>query len=87
MLEKETEPKDKPTRRKSISDVLNEGSGLTNRSRDRKKVKKSKITQKELNDAVKFLQTINNHEELLVAMGMSPEEIVKYNGKKTKPEK
>ena len=72
VIEKETDPKEN-----------------TLRAPDRKKsfvARKSKITQKEVNDHVKFLNNIKTHEDLLVAMGISPEDINKYNYKRKKPE-
>ena len=53
----------------------------------RKKARSSKITLKEQKDSVKFLQKIKTHEEFLLAMGMLPDEIKKYNYKKPKPER
>jgi hypothetical protein len=43
---------------------------------------KSKITSKEVQDSVRSLNAMKTHEEFLVAMGMSPEEIRKYDFKK-----
>jgi len=45
---------------------------------------KSKITLKELKEHAKFLDSIKTHEEFLIALGMSPEEIEKYQYKKKK---
>ena len=45
---------------------------------------KSKITLKEVKDSVDFLNKINNHEEFLIALGMTPEEIDTYKHKKGK---
>ena len=48
-----------------------------------KSIKKSKITLKEIEDIRKFLRPKDlKHEEFLIAMGMLPEEIKKYNYKK-----
>ena len=55
--------------------------------RKRKKVNKSKITLKELKENVKFLQKIETHEEFMLAMGMSLEELRQYDFKRKKPEK
>lgn len=40
---------------------------------------RSKITSKEVQDSVKFLNSIKTHEEFLVAIGLSPEDIKKYS--------
>jgi hypothetical protein len=51
--------------------------------RKRKRNEKSKISVKEINDVKKFLKPKDlPHEEFLIAMGMLPEEIKKYNYKK-----
>lgn len=51
----------------------------------KKKIKKSKITKKEIDDIRDFLKPKDlKHEEFLMALGMSPEEINKYNYVKKK---
>lgn len=46
-----------------------------------KNIAKSKITAKELKEISEFLGKINNHEEMLIAMGFSNDEISMYNKK------
>jgi len=46
--------------------------------------KRSKITKKEVNEVRRFLNGAETHEDVLVAMGMSPEQISKYSYKKGK---
>ena len=51
--------------------------------RGKKSAKRSKITLQEVNDVRKFLKPKDlTHEEFLIALGMLPEEIKKYNYKK-----
>ncbi|KKM62413.1 hypothetical protein LCGC14_1521940 [marine sediment metagenome] len=45
---------------------------------------KSKITLKEIKDHAKFLDTLKTNDEFLQALGMSPEEIKKYEYNKKK---
>ncbi|HUS51436.1 MAG TPA: hypothetical protein VMZ91_14800 [Candidatus Paceibacterota bacterium] len=47
-------------------------------------IKKSKITLKELKDSAEFLNSINSHDDFLVELGMTPEEIDKYKPEKRK---
>ena len=56
--------------------------GTKNNSRNKPRIIRSKITRKEIKDSVNFLNNINNHEEFLVALGMSLDEIEGYNIKK-----
>ncbi len=74
------EQKDKKSEKR---DVLKEISG---RKPTRKRIvnKKSKITKKEVNEVRRFLNSAKTHEDVLVAMGMSPEQISKYSYKKGK---
>ena len=46
---------------------------------------KSKITLKEVRESKKFLKNCKTHEEFMLALGMSLEEIKKYSYKKQKP--
>ncbi len=47
------------------------------------KIRKSKITKKEIDEIRSFLKPLDlPHEEFLIALGMLPEEIAKYNYKK-----
>ena len=48
----------------------------------RNKKSKSKITIKETHDIKRFLNNIKYHEDMLIAMGMTPEEIDKFVYKK-----
>ncbi len=49
----------------------------------KRKIKKSSITEKEVTEVRKFLKNKDlSHEEFLIALGMLPEEIKKYNYKK-----
>lgn len=48
---------------------------------------RSKITLKEIKDHADFLKNVKTHEEFLVALGMSLDEIEKYNIKKKKKKK
>ena len=93
ILEKETQPDNKKsgTIRKRSTDNKKDEEKKSDDSNTLRRVgagskrnRKSKISQKEVNDTVKFLKSVKTHEEFLVAMGLSPEEIVKYN---YKPEK
>ncbi|MHA1469582.1 MAG: hypothetical protein ACTSSP_03350 [Candidatus Asgardarchaeia archaeon] len=70
-------PKVRKKKRRSIPSSLrnSQGSGPQRR-------KRSKITLKEMNKDVSFLKSLNTHEEFLLALGMSLEEIDKYNIKK-----
>lgn len=53
----------------------------------KRKKKKSKITLLDIKEIKEFLKSIKYHEEFLVAIGLSPEEIDKYNIKKRKKDK
>ena len=59
--------------KKELNEDINEGFYV------KKKRKKSKITLKEVKDSAKFLESLKTHEEFLIAIGMSPEEIDKYS--------
>lgn len=48
--------------------------------------KRSKITKREVTDIVRFLKNAKTHEDVLVAMGLSPEQISKYNYKQGEEE-
>ncbi len=53
---------------------------LNKSKREKKKLNpKSKISLQEIEDSKNFLANIKNHQEFLVALGMSLEEIGKYN--------
>ncbi len=85
ILERETKPRKGGKVLKKITakrDVLKELSG----GKKRKIAPKSKITKREISEIVRFLKNAETHEEVLVAMGMSPEQIEKYNYKKSKKE-
>lgn len=85
ILDKETEAKKEPESNKEKRDVLRELA--SDRPQRRKSVQRqSKITKKEVNEVVKFLNDTKTHEDFLVAMGMSPEQISKYNYKKGEEE-
>jgi len=45
---------------------------------------RSKITRREINETVKYLNSISYHEDFLIALGMSPEEIDFYRHKRKK---
>lgn len=83
ILEKETEPRDN---RKPSSKMMEQNifSDIRGRKKRKSVSNKSKITKKDLNEAVRFLRNIKTHEEFLVAMGMSPEQISQYSYKKSK---
>jgi len=83
ILEKETEPRDD---KKSSNKIMKQSSNIEGGKRRRLVSNKSKITKKDLNEAVRFLKNIKTHEEFLVAMGMSPEQINQYSYKKFKEE-
>jgi hypothetical protein len=85
ILEQETETRDPSDKKSKPIDKKNSSS--ENKSKRKKRVKKSKITAKEVKESVKFLKEAKSHEEFMLAMGMSFEELQKYNYKKTKPEK
>jgi hypothetical protein len=58
---------------------------IKNKSSNNRKpiIKKSKITLKEINEIKRFLKSKDlKHEDFLIALGMLPEEIEKYNYKK-----
>ena len=57
-------------------------SNKNNKSNKRNKSNKSKITLKNIKEAKKKLNNIKSHEEFLLLLGMSQEEINKYNIKK-----
>lgn len=85
ILERETKPRKsgKVLKKATIRrDVLEELSG----GKKRETPPRSKITKKELNESIRFLKNVKTHEEFLIAMGMSPGQIDKYNYKKTKKE-
>jgi len=90
ILDKETEVKktgsavipDEDTGKKDVLKEL-----LSDRHGGKKHVnKKSKITKKEVNEVVRFLKDTKTHEDFLLAMGMSPEQISKCNYKKGEEE-
>jgi len=83
LLDKETET-EKPKKKSKSRDVLKELSSEKSSSRRKSKNMKSKITKREVNEVARFLKNANTHEDFLVAMGMSPEQISKYNYKKGK---
>jgi len=75
----ENEPSSKPVRKIRSEDNCNHSRMSINKP---KKMIISKITKKEIKEHVDFLKSIKTHEEFLIAMGMSPEEIESYNLKK-----
>jgi DNA-binding CsgD family transcriptional regulator len=82
-------PKKKSKDKEIEIDILKELSGKkesSGRKPARKRLvnKKSKITKKEVNEVRRFLNGAKTHEEVLVAMGLSPEQISKYSYKKGK---
>jgi len=85
ILEKETEPKDRKEKNKIINNPL-DILGENKKVKRRKPIPRSKITKKEIRDSVKFLGSIKTHEEFLVAMGLSPEQIKQYDYKKSDEE-
>jgi hypothetical protein len=90
ILERETEPETEPepenkhqSKRNTVKNsVLKE----TNEVKNKLEYKKSKITKQEIAESVRFLKSIKTHEDFLVAMGMSPEQICQYNYKKSEDE-
>jgi hypothetical protein len=87
ILEKENEShkQKKPIKKGKKKDVLRELSGSKS-DRDSLKNKVSKITKKEVNEVIRFLDNTKTHEDFLVAMGLSPEQIREYNYKKDEEE-
>ena len=82
IMDKDTDgDNNKKNSKKSRPAILSKPSGPFKRTR-------SKITTKDVQESVKFLQS-HNHEEFLAALGMSPAEISKYSysKSKSKPEK
>ena len=78
IIDQETENKieKKSNKKASASSSIGE-------KRKKRKKRKSKITKKEIDDIRKFLEPEDlDHEQMLLAMGMSPNEIDKYNYKK-----
>ncbi len=79
IIDQETSNKIKKNK-KEITAVNSAGGS---KRKKRTEVKKSKITLKEVEDIRKFLKTKGLlHEDVLIAMGMLPEDIGKYNYKK-----
>ena len=79
IIDQETSNKIKKNKKETTA--VNSAGG--NKRKKRKEVKKSKIKLKEVEDIKKFLKTKGLlHEDVLIAMGMLPEEIDKYNYKK-----
>jgi len=77
---------DQETSNKIQKKSKDDSPALANKS-GKKRIKrinsKSKITRKEVDDIKKFLGDKNlSHEEFLIALGMLPEDIKKYNYKK-----
>lgn len=85
ILEGETKPKksEKIVRKSKKKDILEDLSGIKKKKKKKKRSAKSKITEKEQNEVRRFLKKAKTHEEVLVAMGMSPDQIAQYNYKKT----
>jgi hypothetical protein len=86
ILDKGTKPSKPKKKIKDSSvgdDILKE---MIGKKPTRKKSvnKKSKITKKEVNEVRRFLNSAKTHEDVLVAMGLSPEQISKYSYKKGK---
>jgi len=83
ILDQETDNKIKKISKKVIDSKFS-----LPKDKKRKRSKRSKITLKEIEEIRKFLKPKDlKHEEFLIALGMSPSEIKKYNYKRTKPEK
>ena len=81
-----TSDKPKKKSKDKETDILKELSGKKP-TRKRLVSKRSKITKKEVNEVRRFLNGAKTHEDVLIAMGMSPEEISKYSYKKGKDKK
>ena len=81
ILDKGMNP-EKQEKKSKKKDILKDLSSKPTRKRIAKK--KSRITKKEVNEIRRFLNGAKTHEDVLVAMGMSPEQISKYNYKKGK---
>ncbi|HUS51059.1 MAG TPA: hypothetical protein VMZ91_12900 [Candidatus Paceibacterota bacterium] len=80
LTEEQFEEKSIEEAKKNVENSFN-----TNFERRRKRrIKKSRITQKEVRDSVRFLNSIKSHEEFLISLGMSFQEIEKYQYKKKK---
>lgn len=80
ILDQETSDKIK---KKSKDDVPAIAKIENKKTRKRRKRKKGNITRKEVLEVRKFLEPEDlSHEEFLIALGMLPEEIKKYNYKK-----
>ena len=84
MLDQETANKiDKKTKKDVVRDIIDDLEEGQIKRRKRKKVKKSNITDDEVNEIRLFLKQKDlSHEDFLMALGMLPEEIDKYNYKK-----
>jgi len=81
IVDQETSQKIKKKRKKDIP-------AMSDMPIRKKRRKKSKITLREINEIKKFLKPKNlTNVDILIAMGMSPNEIDKYNLKKGKTEK
>ena len=84
MLDKETSNKvEKKTKKDTVRDIIDDLEKGQIKRRKKKRVKKSNITLEEVKEVRKFLETKDlSHEDFLMALGMLPEEIDKYNYKK-----
>ena len=58
-----------------------------NNQQNQQKIIRSKITRKEIKEDVRILNNIKYHEDFLVALGMSLDDIEKYRFKKRKKKK
>jgi len=83
ILDKGTRPEKLQKKVDKRTDILKDLTGA-NSDQKRRISKKSKITKKEVNEVVRFLNGAKTHEDVLIAMGMSPDQISKYNYKKGK---
>ena len=80
VVEQETDNKIGKRSQRTSSSMLRQSSSVSKKKKGLKQ--KSKITSKEIRDCVKFLRD-HNHEDFLISLGMSMEEIKKYSYRKS----
>lgn len=87
ILEEQSESHTNQKKKELDEEISNKNSIKDNNFNSPPKIRRSKITCKEVKESVNFLNKIKSHEEFLVALGMSLEEIDKYSIKKERKRK
>ena len=85
ILEEQSESHSNQKKKELDKEINNSKNNIKNNNQP--KVIRSKITRKEIKDSVNFLQNNKYHEDFLVALGMSLDEIDKYKIKKKRKRK